>query len=63
MFACECVVHVFQPLVEFRETHVGAQLLEKNLDKDPAGGRCGLLAHFDALQHLVETQTPTHTVR
>lgn len=60
---CVCVVHVFQPLVEFREAHVGAQLLEKDLDKDPAGGRRGLLAHLDALQHLVDTHTHTESVR
>lgn len=51
------VVHVFESLVEFRQTHVGAELLEKDLDENPAGGRCGLLAHPDALQHLMETHT------
>lgn len=55
MFVC-VVIHVFKPLVEFRETHVGTQLLEKDLDKDPAGGSCGLLTHLDTLQHLVRTQ-------
>lgn len=55
--ACVCVfVLVFEPLVEFGEAHVGAELLEKDLDEDPAGRRCGLLTHPDTLQHLVETQ-------
>lgn len=54
---CLCVVHVLQPLVESRETHVGTELLEEDLDEDPAGGRGGLLAHLDALQHLVDTHT------
>lgn len=50
-----CVfIHIFEPLVESGEAHVRTELLEKDLYKNPAGWRCGLLTHPDALQHLVE---------
>lgn len=49
-----CVfVRVFKPLVELWEAHVGTELLEKDLYKDSAGRRGGLLAHPDTLQYLV----------
>lgn len=52
---CLCVfIHIFKPLIESGEAHVRTELLEKDLYKNPAGWCCGLLAHPDALQHLVE---------
>lgn len=44
--------HVLEPLVELGEPHVGAQLLEEDLDENTAGGRRRLLAHFNALENL-----------
>lgn len=41
--------HVLEPLVESGKPHVGAQLLEKDLDENTARGRRRLLAHFHAL--------------
>lgn len=55
MCVCVCVfVRVFESLVEFGEAHVGAELLEKDLHKDPAGRRGCLLTYPDTLQNLAE---------
>ena len=51
-------VLVLEPLVESGEAHVGTELLEKDLHKDPAGRRRGFLTHPDTLQHLVERHPP-----
>lgn len=49
-------LRVFQPLVEFRETHVRTKLLKENFNKNPAGRCRRLLTHLDALQHLVKNK-------
>lgn len=41
--------HVLESLVELWKPHVGAQLLEEDLDKNTAGGRSRLFAHSNAL--------------
>ena len=54
------VVHVFEPLVEAGQAHVGTELLEQDLHEDTTGRGGGVLTHLDTLHHLGESTYPLY---